>query len=110
MRPSGPYTLQCMMPNVASGRAALQLDLNGPNFVVDADSSSLESAMTAASLLLHAGDGGGTRLVIVSAINANSYRVPRGDPPVPEGDFAAAFAITSRRCAEELGLRVHNAG
>ena len=29
--PSGPYTLQCMMPNVAAGRAALQMNLNGPN-------------------------------------------------------------------------------
>ena len=41
VRPSGPYTLQCMMPNVAAGRAALQLDLNGPNFVVDAGCSLL---------------------------------------------------------------------
>ena len=51
-RPSGPYTLQCMMPNVASGRAALQLDLNGPNFVVDGGDHSLEAAFDSARLLL----------------------------------------------------------
>ena len=78
VRPSGPYTLQCMMPNVAAGRAALQLDLNGPNFVVDAGSISLEAAATAASLLLHAGDHGPARLVIVAAINANPWRVRAG--------------------------------
>ena len=106
VRPSGPYTLQCMMPNVAAGRAALQLDLNGPNFVVDAGSNSLEAAATAASLLLHAGDHGPARLVIVAAINANPWRVPRGGSPLPEEEYAAAFAVTSRRYAEELGLTV----
>ncbi len=106
VRPSGPYTLQCMMPNVASGRAALQLNLNGPNFVVDAGSESLEAAVAAASILLHAGDDGGTRLVIVTAINANPWRVPRGSTPLPEEEFAAAFAVTSRRYAEKLGLSV----
>ena len=54
-RPSGAYTLQCMMPNVASGRAALQLDLKGPNFVVDSGPNSFQSSLTAASLLLRAG-------------------------------------------------------
>ena len=104
--PSGPYTLQCMMPNVASGRAALQMHLNGPNFVVDAGENSLESALTAASLLLHSGDDGGTKLALVTAINANPWRVPRGGSPFPEEDFAAVFAVTTRRYAEELGLTV----
>ena len=106
IRPSGAYTLQCMMPNVAAGRAALQMDLNGPNFVVDAGSSSLEAAAAAASLLLHAGDHSGTKLIIVTAINANPWRVPRGDSSLPEEEFAAALAVTSRRKAEELGLSV----
>ncbi len=106
VRPSGPYTLQCMMPNVAAGRAALQLNLNGPNFVVDAGSNSLEAAATAASLLLHSGEHSGTRLVIITAINTNPWRVPHGDSRLPEEEFAAAFAVTSRRCAEELGLSV----
>lgn len=106
VRPSGPYTLQCMMPNVAAGRAALQLNLNGPNFVVDAGSNSLESAMAAASLLLHAGDRSGTKLIVVTTINANPWRVPFEDSRLPEEEFAAAFAVTTRRYAEELGLSV----
>ncbi|MFZ5829216.1 MAG: SDR family NAD(P)-dependent oxidoreductase [Planctomycetota bacterium] len=106
VRPSGPYTLQCMMANVAAGRAALQLDLNGPNFVVDAGTNSLEAAAATASLLLHAGDRSRTKLAIICAINANPWRVPRKDSSLPEEEFAAAFAVTSRRCAEQLGLRV----
>ena len=106
VRPSGPYTLQCMMPNVAAGRAALQLDLNGPNFVVDAGSISLEAAATSASLLLRAGDRGATKLVIVAAINANPWRVPYRGSPLPSDESAAAFAVTSRRHAQELGLTV----
>jgi 3-oxoacyl-(acyl-carrier-protein) synthase len=106
VRPSGPYTLQCMMPNVAAGRAALQMDLHGPNFVVDAGSSSLEAAAAAASLLLRAGDLSGTKLAIIAAINANPWRVPRGDSRLPEEEFAAAFAVTSRRYAKEVRLSV----
>ena len=104
VRPSGPYTLQCMMPNVAAGRAALQMDLNGPNFVIDAGSNSLEAAAVAASLLLRAGDHGGTRLAIVTAINTNPWRVPLRDSSLPEEEYAAAFAVTSRRYAKELRL------
>jgi 3-oxoacyl-(acyl-carrier-protein) synthase/NAD(P)-dependent dehydrogenase (short-subunit alcohol dehydrogenase family)/acyl-CoA thioesterase FadM len=106
VRPSGPYTLQCMMPNVAAGRAALQMDLNGPNFVIDAGSNSLEAAAVAASLLLRAGDHGGTRLAIVTAINTNPWRVPLRDSSLPEEEYAAAFAVTSRRYAKELRLSV----
>ena len=106
VRPSGPYTLQCMMPNVAPGRAALQMDLNGPNFVVDAGTNSLEAAAAAASLFLRAGDHSGTKLAIITAINANPWRVPRGDARLRQEEFAAAFAATSRRYAEELGLTV----
>ncbi len=105
-RPSGPYTLQCMMPNVSAGRAALQLDLNGPNFVVDADTKSLEAAFTSASSLLQGGDDGGTRIVVVAAIEANPYRAQGPDPAAIQNEFAAAFAITTRRYAEELGLTV----
>ncbi len=106
IRPSGAYTLQCMMPNVAAGRAALQMDLNGPNFVIDAGSGSLEAAAAAASLLLHAGDHSGTKLVIIAAINASPWRAPRGVSSLPEEEFAAAFAVTSPRYAKELGLSV----
>ena len=66
-RPSGPYTLQCMMPNVAAGRAALLLNLNGPNFVVDAGTSSLEPALDSAMLLLRGGDKNGTKMAVIDA-------------------------------------------
>ncbi len=106
-RPSRGYTLQCMMPNVASGRAALLSNLNGPNFVVDAGEDSLGQAITAAELLLRGGDAGGTRLAIVGAIHANSrcdpYGMPAGQNSELASEFAAAFAITTRGLAEQIG-------
>jgi len=102
-KPSGTYTLQCMMPNVASGRAALQMNLNGPNFVVDAGPRSLEAAIENAGYLINAGPAGGAKLIIVSAINTHHDSVA---PNVAEDEYAAAFAVTSRRYAEELGLNV----
>lgn len=105
-RPSGPYTLQCMMPNVAAGRAALQLNLNGPNFVVDAGSNSLEAAVSSAALLLGSGDEGGTKLVVVTAINANPWRVPSHMSRDPEREYAAAFAVTTRDYADRSGLKI----
>lgn len=105
-RPCGPYTLQCMMPNVAAGRAALLLNLNGPNFVVDAGAGSLESALSSAALLLSSGDLGGTKLAIVAAINSNSEVAPRSSEELTEPDFAAAFAVTTRRFAQSNGLTI----
>ena len=52
------------------------------------------------------GDRDPTKLVIVTAIDANPWRVPRRGSPLPEHECAAAFAVTSRRHAEELGLTV----
>ena len=105
-RPSGPYTLQCMMPNVSAGRSALQLNLNGPNFVVDSGSNSLEAAMESTSLLLRNGDKSKAKLVIVTAIDANPWRVPRCDPQASEDEYAATFAVTTRRYAEESGMNI----
>jgi len=105
-RPSGPYTLQCMMPNVSAGRAALQFNLNGPNFVVDSGSHSLEAAMASASQLLRAGDDSGTKLVIVSAVSANPWRASRTESQDSKDEFAAAFGVTTRRYAAEYGLDV----
>jgi NAD(P)-dependent dehydrogenase (short-subunit alcohol dehydrogenase family) len=95
-----------MMPNVAAGRAALQYNLNGPNFVVDAGARSLEAAFSTARLLLHGGEKGGTKLVIVAAINANRWPVPYSDAARIQNEYAVAFAVTSRRYARELGLNV----
>ena len=102
-RASGPYTLQCMMPNVATGRAALLLNLNGPNFVVDAGKRSLDQAISAATLLLNGGDDSGTKLAIIGAINANTIH---DSNQTNSNEFAAAFGITSRRIAEKYGWNI----
>ena len=105
-RPSGPYTLQGMMANVAAGRAALQLNLKGPNLVVDAGVKSLEAAFSAADSLLRGGENGGTRLVVVAAIQANRWSVTTSTEAITENEYAAAFAVTTRRYANELGLEI----
>ena len=105
-RPSGPYTLQCMMPNVAAGRAALLLNLNGPNFVVDAGSESLEAAFTSAASLLSGGAHCGTKLVVVAAIAAQGDFATSGEVGPPDREVAGAFLVTTRRVADELRLPI----
>ncbi|MEZ6079437.1 MAG: beta-ketoacyl synthase N-terminal-like domain-containing protein [Pirellulaceae bacterium] len=101
-----------MMPNVAAGRAALLLNLNGPNFVVDAGADSLEAAFTAAALLLGSGDKAGTKMVIVAAIDTQTSHlvdnaIDHVDPIDHHGcEFAAAYAVTTRGYAQACGLRV----
>lgn len=108
-RPSGPYTLQCMMPNVATGRAALLLNLNGPNFVVDAGSDSLSQTFQSAKLLLHRGEHAGAHVAIVAAIHARSADSTPADVTsvhTNEPAFAAAFGVTTRRMAESREWRI----
>jgi acyl transferase domain-containing protein/NAD(P)-dependent dehydrogenase (short-subunit alcohol dehydrogenase family)/acyl-CoA thioesterase FadM len=105
-RPSGAYTLQCMMPNVAAGRAALLSNLNGPNFVVDQGPASLMAALKAASLILCAGPTQGPKLAIVAAIDASSKSLPTSDRMDQTAEFAAAVALTTRRCAQQLGMPI----
>ena len=106
-RPSGPYTLQCMMPNVAAGRAALIHNLNGPNFVVDSGEESLLAAVRSAELLTRGGDPGGSGVVIVSAIEANSLIYPNADRRREAmREFAVAFAVTRRQLATERGWNI----
>jgi 3-oxoacyl-(acyl-carrier-protein) synthase/NAD(P)-dependent dehydrogenase (short-subunit alcohol dehydrogenase family)/acyl-CoA thioesterase FadM len=106
-RPSGPYTLQCMMPNVATGRAALLLDLQGPNFVVDSGAESLASAVDSASLLLQSGDESGTKLVIVAAIDAASNSLPDQQSEASRSDeFALAWGISTRSTAQAEGWEI----
>lgn len=105
-RPSGPYTLQCMMPNVAAGRAALQFDLHGPNFVVDAGAGSLEAAFSSARWLLRSGEAAGTKLAIVAAIHANRWAVPDSDAGRATREYATALAVTTRHTAGQLGFNM----
>lgn len=96
LRPSGPYTLQGMMPNVAAGRAASRFDLRGPNFAIDAGPEGLDRALAAARLLV----GDSASLVIVAAISAAGSVLPG------RREGAAAFVVTTASRAAELGLPV----
>ncbi|MEZ4237335.1 MAG: beta-ketoacyl synthase N-terminal-like domain-containing protein [Myxococcota bacterium] len=86
LRPSGPYTLQGLMPNVAPGRAASRFDLRGPNLVVDAGADSVDRALVAASLLL----GDAAKAVVVAAL---------------DGDEAAGLLVTTEALAAEPACR-----
>ncbi|QDT13388.1 type I polyketide synthase [Planctomycetes bacterium K23_9] len=111
-RPSRSYTLQCMMPNVAAGRAALLLNINGPNFVVDAGANSLEAAISSATLLLQGGRQAGTNLALVAAVEANSQSRPDGRSSVSDNpdqrtdEYAAAFGMTTKTVAKQQGWKV----
>ncbi len=93
-RPSGPYTLQGMMPNVTPGRVAGALDLKGPNFVIDAGANSLAAALRSARLLL----ASGFDLVLVGSVH---IRLP-GD--VPASESAMMVALTTQDHAARLNL------
>ncbi len=105
-RRSGAYTLQAMMPNVSAGRASLHYNLNGPNFVIDAGADSLQASLDAATLLLRGGADGGSRMVMVAAIDANPWRMPLGEGEHTADEFAAAFAVTTRSYAERRQLPI----
>ncbi|NVI97158.1 SDR family NAD(P)-dependent oxidoreductase [Myxococcus sp. AM009] len=98
LRPSGPYTLQGMMPNVTPGRVAGALDVKGPNFVVDAGAASSSAALQAARGLLESG----FELVLVGSTHIGRPGELRGAQPPEEG--AALFAVTTAEKARRLGL------
>lgn len=99
-RPSKAYTLQCMMPNVAAGRAALLLNLRGPNFVVDAGAQSFDSALLSASLLL---EDESAKVAIVATVSANTKSIPHAASQLNASEHAAAFALTTRAVAQRQG-------
>ncbi|NVJ05183.1 SDR family NAD(P)-dependent oxidoreductase [Myxococcus sp. AM001] len=99
LRPSGPYTLQGMMPNVTPGRVAGALDVKGPNFVVDAGAASSSAALQAARGLLESG----FELVLVGSTHMGRPGEVRGAQQPEEG--AALFAVTTAEKARRLGLK-----
>ncbi|PTL77788.1 type I polyketide synthase [Vitiosangium sp. GDMCC 1.1324] len=99
IRPSGPYTLQGMMPNVTPGRVAGALDVKGPNFVVDAGATSLAGALRASRGLLESG----FELVLVGSTHV---RRPGEDlSPAQPAEGVAMLAVTTAAKAEKLGLK-----
>jgi len=96
VRPSGPYTLSGLMPNVISGRVANIFDLKGPNIVVDMGPDSLlQSILVARDFLSH----GDCKAVLAGGLNAI-----RNHGDEREGAFLAM--LTTEATAKELGLPV----
>jgi len=92
IRPSGPYTLPGLMPNVAAGRVAHMFDLHGPNIVVDMGGNSLfQSVMVARDLLQH----DDCKVALAGGVNAC------GDQ-----EAVLLLALTSLETAEKEGLPI----
>ncbi|WP_375743816.1 SDR family NAD(P)-dependent oxidoreductase [Corallococcus interemptor] len=99
LRPSGPYTLQGMMPNVTPGRVAGVLDTKGPNFVVDAGASTLAASLRASRALL---DSGFELVLVGSAYVKRPGEGPAASAP-EEG--MTMLAVTTAAMAEAKGLK-----
>ncbi|MFP2926047.1 SDR family NAD(P)-dependent oxidoreductase [Pyxidicoccus sp. 3LG] len=99
LRPSGPYTLQGMMPNVTPGRIAGALDAKGPNFVVDAGAASLAGALRASRGVLESGFD----LVLVGSTHV--CRPGEGEGTSAPAEGVAMLAVTTKAKAERLGLK-----
>lgn len=99
LRPSGPYTLQGMMPNVTPGRIAGALDLKGPNFVVDAGAASLSAALRASRGLLESG----FELVLVGSTHVR--RPGEGVDAASPAEGVALLAVTTAEKAAQRGLK-----
>ncbi|MBN9687070.1 MULTISPECIES: type I polyketide synthase [unclassified Corallococcus] len=99
LRPSGPYTLQGMMPNVTPGRMAGVLDTKGPNFVVDAGAGTLAASLRASRALL---DSGFELVLVGSAHVKRPGEAPAASTP-EEG--MAMLAVTTAAKAEARGLK-----
>ena len=99
LRPSGPYTLQGMMPNVTPGRVAGVLDTKGPNFVVDAGAGTLAASLRASRALLDSG----FELVLVGSAHVKRPGDGLAESMPEEG--MAMLAVTTVAKAEARGLK-----
>ena len=99
LRPSGPYTLQGMMPNVTPGRVAGVLDTKGPNFVVDAGAGTLAASLRASRALLDSG----FELVLVGS--AHVKRPGEGAAVSAPEEGMTMLAVTTAAKAEARGLK-----
>ncbi|RKG57997.1 SDR family NAD(P)-dependent oxidoreductase [Corallococcus sp. AB011P] len=99
LRPSGPYTLQGMMPNVTPGRVAGALDTKGPNFVVDAGAGTLAASLRASRALMNSG----FELVLVGS--AHVKRPGEGPAVSAPEEGMTMLAVTTAAKAEAHGLK-----
>lgn len=104
LRPSGPYTLPGLMPNVAAGRVAGAFNLRGPNLVLGAGEGSLAEAVRVAADLL---DRGEARLILTGGVAAcarpETRRTGAGKRSV--GEAAVLMALTTPALADAQGWR-----
>jgi 3-oxoacyl-(acyl-carrier-protein) synthase/NAD(P)-dependent dehydrogenase (short-subunit alcohol dehydrogenase family) len=107
-RPSGPYTLPGLMPNLVAGRISNLFDLRGPNFVVDAAGASLLQALRTASSKVLRDD---CKIMLAGAISANAQSVSRlmtaehWSRGRPLSEAAIILAIARSDFASKAGLR-----
>ncbi|RJS15822.1 polyketide synthase [Corallococcus sp. H22C18031201] len=98
LRPSGPYTLQGMMPNVTPGRVAGALDVKGPNFVIDAAGASLAAALRASRGILESG----FELVLVGSTHV--LRPGARETVATPAEGTVLLAVTTEAIATRRGL------
>jgi acyl transferase domain-containing protein/NAD(P)-dependent dehydrogenase (short-subunit alcohol dehydrogenase family)/acyl-CoA thioesterase FadM len=102
IRPSGPYTLPGLMPNVTSGRVANVFNLRGPNLVVGRRNRSLPEALRAAARLLTAGTcdivlAGVLQSYAGAEAEAETASHPvRAGRPLGEATFMVAVTLAER--------------
>jgi acyl transferase domain-containing protein/NAD(P)-dependent dehydrogenase (short-subunit alcohol dehydrogenase family) len=107
-RPSGPYTLPGLMPNLVAGRISNLFDLRGPNFVIDAAGASLMQAVRIACSKVRRGD---CKVMLAGAISTGVGHVSRlmsaecWRRDRPTGEAAMVLAIARGDFAREAGLR-----
>lgn len=106
---TGPYTLAGAMPNVTAGRVSNVFNLNGPNFVVDAEGLSLYQALAHGSRALRFGR---CRFVLAGGISSSAgpdvQRLVHGraSDRRPIGEAAIVLGLARASVAAELGLPI----
>jgi acyl transferase domain-containing protein/NAD(P)-dependent dehydrogenase (short-subunit alcohol dehydrogenase family) len=107
-RPSGPYSLPGMMPNLIAGRVANLFDLRGANFVVDAASASLAIAIQIATSKVRRGEA---KMILAGALSANPVPTAEllttadGRRGRPLRETAIVLALARSHFAHEVGLK-----
>ncbi|QCN99925.1 acyltransferase domain-containing protein (plasmid) [Azospirillum argentinense] len=99
-RPTGPYTLAGIMPNVITGRVANLYDLKGPNIVVGDSRGHTLAAVKIAQEMVRCGNAD---LVLCGGLHLENSPFG-GDDPSQEG--IVLFAVTTHAFARERELPV----
>jgi acyl transferase domain-containing protein/NAD(P)-dependent dehydrogenase (short-subunit alcohol dehydrogenase family)/acyl-CoA thioesterase FadM len=106
--PSNAYSLPGSMPNVVAGRIANYFDLHGPNFVIDAGSSSLLEALRVAERMLRHRE---CKVVLAGGISTAAHaetHLPAGPGTArrPFGEAALVLAMVMPETARSEFMNV----